>query len=132
VVRYLSPEWFELARQLSSGEDRVPHEPGSRPLVIEQVVRETPWGTVRYQVHAGPAKATIATPGSLAYDPAVVLEIGWQDAIALAQGTLSATRALAENKVRVKRMSAGRAPELSALAGLDPMPPLLRAQTSFT
>lgn len=132
MPRFLSTEWFAAVDQHSTGDatGAAAGDPARPPdLVIDQVVRDTPDGEVRYRVEVAGTTARITTPG--ADPPDLTITADWPTASAIAKGELATTAALMTGRLRVRgnlvRM-AGRAPEL---LGTDPVPPEVRRQTTY-
>jgi hypothetical protein len=137
VARFLSTEWFaEVAQQ-----SRPRAGMGITPpidLVLEQVVRGTPDGEVRYRVVVSGATVYIdppptdATNGTAAPPPPdLTLACDWETASAMAQGRLSSQAALVEGRLRVKGNLARLAGRAGDLVGLDPVPALVRQATTY-
>jgi hypothetical protein len=137
MARFLSPEWF--AEVASLGSPRPAATPGgdTADLVLEQVVRDTPDGEVRYRVVvaggsaylAGPAGA-VPTNGAPA-DPDLTITCDWATAAAMAQGELSTHAALLAGRLRVKGDMARLSGRGAGLIGLDPVPALVRRRTTY-
>lgn len=131
MARFLSGEWF--AEVAAAGEPDGVDGPDSLvpdsvdSLVIEQVVDGTPDGQVTYRVLAGPDRARIVWPlPPDAPPPDVRISCGWDTAVAIARGDLSTQRALMDGRLRVKGV-----PSRGVSPGLDPVPPSVRARTSY-
>jgi hypothetical protein len=140
VARFLSPDWFaEVARA-----NDAPPPPGSPSaasddLVLEQVVRDTPEGDVRYRVVVRGAVALIDPPvAQVAAEgmdprpaPDLTITCDWTTAVELAQGILSAQAALLAGRLRVRGNLSRLTGRASALAGLDPVPASVRRHTTY-
>ena len=120
---FLSPDWFDQAL------DR-PAPPDERTLVIQQIVVGSPYGDVAYLVVVGAGGAWIERPGP-GVTPDLTLTVDYQTAAAIAQGDLSTQRALMQGRLRVKGSTKALSGRLAELAGLDPMPPELRKNTTY-
>lgn len=119
MARYLSADWFEAART------PVP----SKAVVLEQVVRDTPDGTVVYRVHAGAGRAAIEWPvPDGAPEPHLRITSDWTTAVAVARGELSTQNALMQGKLRV---SGNPTVAVDEVAGADALPPEVRRTTTF-
>ena|ERR1700728_3589694 len=143
MARFLSPEWFAEVARLGSpppaatpdgGTDRMLEQ---TDLVLEQVVRDTPDGEVRYRVVVtgglahieGPA-AAVSTNGAPA-GPDLTITCDWATATAMAQGALSTHAALLAGRLRVKGNMARLSGPGAPLVGLDPVPAQVRRQTTY-
>jgi hypothetical protein len=125
MARYLSAEWF--AEAASGGALARPVD-----LVLEQVVRGTPDGTVVYRVEVAGDEARVVWP--VADDAGAAdlrISTDWDTAVALARGDLSAQRALMEGRLRVRGRSDQLGDAPTALAGVDAVPAVVRLHTSF-
>ena len=149
MARFLSPAWFHEASAgdggtsaAGSGEvgeagsDTPPAANGRGPdpeVVLEQVVDGTPEGRVVYRVLVSGGRARIAWPvGPGSPDPDLRLSTDWATSVEIAQGNLSAQRALMQGRLRVSGRP-GRVEKVAgALAGLDPVPTSVRRTTTFT
>lgn len=126
MAPYLSAEWFA---EVSAGEQA----PGGPTVaVLEQVVEGTPEGQVTYRVELAEGGARIVWPvPEGAPGPDLRLTADWPTAVAIAQGQLSAQRALMQGRLRVSG-DPGRLAELnSELQGLDPVPETVRRATTY-
>ena len=125
MARYLSPEWFAEA----ASPDPLP---GPVNLLLEEVVRDTPDGTVVYRVEVAPEGARIVWPLPAGAGPADLrISTDWATAGAVARGDLSTQRALMEGRLRVSG-SPGRLGDAAVtLAGVDPLPSAVRATTTY-
>lgn len=125
MARYLSAEWFASA---------VSADPLPEPVVLtlEQVVRDTPDGTVVYRVEVAGAHARIVWPVPDGVPPADLrISTDWTTAVSVARGDLSTQRALMEGRLRVSG-SPDHLGEVSAsLAGVDAVPAEVRKETTF-
>ena len=119
MARYLSADWFEAART------PVP----STAVVLEQVVRDTPDGTIVYRVHAAAGRAAIEWPvPEGAPEPHLRITSDWATAVAVARGELSTQNALMQGKLRV---SGNPTVTVDELAGADALAPEVRQATTF-
>jgi hypothetical protein len=125
MARYLSAEWFASAASA---------EPLAEPvrLVLEQVVRDTPDGTVVYRVEVAGEHARIVWPVPDDAPPADLrISTDWPTSVSVARGDLSTQRALMEGRLRVSG-SPDHLGEVSAsLAGVDAVPTEIRKETTF-
>jgi hypothetical protein len=131
MARFLSADWFaEIASHM-------PARPNGGPrIVLEQVVRDTPDGEVRYRVVAAdgtayiePAVAQGAGDGAGRADLTIACD--WATAAAMAQGRLSAQAALLAGRLRVHGNLSRLSGWASDLVGLDPVPPEVRRRTTY-
>jgi SCP-2 sterol transfer family len=126
MARFLSPEWFKEVDAASP-----PSPAGGDGLVIKQVVTGGPDGDVSYLVVVHDTEARISWQGIEAITPDVTITAGWDTAAAIAQGVLSAERALMDGRLRVAGDLARLASRAGGLAGLDPLPTEVRTATTF-
>lgn len=88
---------------------------------------------MRYLVVVADGAAWIELPdsksGSSGAD--VSISVDYDTAAAIAQGHLSSQRALLEGRLRVGGRAASLAGRAAELAGVDPVPPALRAATTY-
>lgn len=127
TARYLSPEWFAAVEAASP-----PPGPDRPDVVLEQVVEGTPDGPVRYRVEVTGATARIVWPVAPDRAPADLrITSDWPTAVELAQGTLSAQSALMRGRIRVSGNPQHLAATAPALGGVDPVPPSVRAGTTY-
>ncbi|HEY3811076.1 MAG TPA: SCP2 sterol-binding domain-containing protein [Acidimicrobiales bacterium] len=135
MARFLSAEWFaDVARQAPPAPARTQPD----DLVLEQVVRDTPDGEVRYRVvvhdavaHLEPPEATQTNNGSRSTPPDLTIACDWATATAIAQGQLSAQAALMEGRLRINGNLARLAGRARGLVGLDPVPDGVRRHTTY-
>ena len=143
MARFLSPEWFaQVARFGSSrlagqaGQAGQAAEPAAA-LVLEQVVRDTPDGDVRYRVVVIGGSAYIQPPAASRSDngapaaPDLTIACDWATAAAMARGDLSTQAALLAGRLRVKGNLARLSGRSADLIGLDPVPPEVRRLTTY-
>jgi hypothetical protein len=140
MLRFLSAEWFaEVARhpapapaQLAAGTAAE-----AEALVLEQVVRDTPDGEVRYRVVVRDGAARLQPPPAAPVGngagpaPDLTIACDWPTAVAMAQGHLSTQAALMEGRLRVRGNLARLAGRAGGLVGLDPVPDEVRRQTTY-
>lgn len=121
MARYLSAEWFAVAAT---------PVPGRADLVLEQVVTDTPDGTVVYRVEVVGEAARIVWPVPADARPADVrITSAWPTAVAVARGELSTQRALMQGKLRVSGRPHG---PTAPAAGVDAVPADVRSATTYT
>jgi hypothetical protein len=118
---FLSPEWFDQA--ISQ-----PEPPTEHQLVIEQQVRDSPYGSVSYLVVVNGERAWLERPGS-GRVPDLTFIVDYDTAAELAQGRLSSQRALMQGRLRVKGST--KALLERPVGPLDPIPAALRQNTTF-
>lgn len=124
MARYLSEEWFALVSSAPLPEPAI--------VVLEQVVRDTPDGSVAYRVEIGPSGARVAWPVPAGAPPADLrISTDWDTAVSVARGDLSTQRALMQGRLRVSGSPDQLAGATSTLAGLDPVPAGVRENTTF-
>ena len=132
MARFLSPEWFdEVVRH--NTETPTASTGGASPggLVMCQVVRGTPDGDVRYHVVVDAGEARISPPGDDPGPADLTITTSWETAVAIAQGKLATQAALVEGWLRVKGNLATIGAAAGGLAGLDPVPAEVRADTTY-
>lgn len=125
MPRYLSPEWFASAAS---------PEPLAGPvnLVLEEVVRDTPDGTVVYRVEMAGDEARIVWPVDEAAGEADLrITTDWPTAVDVARGDLSTQRALMQGRLRVSGSPGRLADAAGRLAGVDPLPSRVRSATTY-
>lgn len=124
MARFLSSEWFAQLREAGAG------APQGRPqLVVDVVVTGSPEGEVRYQLVVEGARASAVAPGGAAWPAQLRLVSDYATMAEVASGRISAFDALAAGRAKIS----GDTSLLSSveLAGLDILPPALRAATTF-
>lgn len=125
MARYLSAEWFDAAASSEAS-------PGTAGLVLEEVVRDTPDGTVVYRVEFAGGGSRVVWPVPEDAPPADLrISTDWDTAVSVARGDLSTQRALMEGRLRVSGSPAGLGDASTALAGVDPLPAAVRRATTF-
>jgi hypothetical protein len=132
----LSAEWFaEIARSAPAETGGSADAGAGPPLVLEQVVHNTPDGEVRYRVvlHEGSARIHPAAAHANGADspPDLTIVADWATASALAQGSLSAQAALMAGRLRIRGSLARLSTWGAGLAGVDPVPPDVRQRTTY-
>ena len=126
MAQFLSRDWFE---QLS---DPPPEGGGwdEPDLVIEVAVAGAPEGEVRYQLVVSGSRVRAVAPGESTSPAVLRLASDYATISEVARGRLSAFEALAAGRAKIS----GDTSVLSSaqrLAGLDLVPPALRAVTTF-
>jgi len=118
VAAFLSPEWIaELDHALR--ELSISDTAAAEPLVIEQIVTETPTGDVHFHVVLD-ARSGCARVGPAA-DAQLRITTDFTTAVALLRGETNAQHALASGRMRIRgdlEVLARRANELSAVSDL--------------
>lgn len=125
MARYLSAEWLAAASS---------PDPLRQPvnLVLEEVVRDTPDGTVHYRVEVAGDQTRIVWPVTReAPSPDLRISTDWPTAVAVARGDISTQRALMEGRLRVSGDPGGIGDAAGTLAGVDPLPSQVRASTTY-
>jgi alkyl sulfatase BDS1-like metallo-beta-lactamase superfamily hydrolase len=124
VVQFLSEAWFEeLGRALPAGGD------GPADLTVQQVVTAAPGGEVRYHIEVRGDR--LAVRRGQAGQPDATLTEDYATAAGIASGEVSPQAALLDGRIRVAGNLAALLEHRAALAGLDPVPPGLRAATTY-
>jgi alkyl sulfatase BDS1-like metallo-beta-lactamase superfamily hydrolase len=124
VVRFLSDAWFdELGRALPSAGE------GPADLTIQQVVTAAPEGEVRFHIEIRGDR--LAMRRGQAGRPDATLTEDYATAAGIASGELSPQAALLDGLIRVAGNLAALLEHRTALAGLDSVPPGLRAATTY-
>jgi hypothetical protein len=145
MVRYLSSAWFDRLREhaetfVAPGPNLpaaapVPARPADEePLVLRHVLRgdngpEQTDGGGDYDVVIAGGGATIRHPTSGRAD--LTFTTDYPTAAAIAAGRLSTHAALAEGRLQVAGDVGIVARRSADVAGLDPVPAALRAETEF-
>lgn len=137
MARFLSAEWFA---QLEHGAGDVPaallggqaHEavPPSC-LVVEIAVADGPEGELRYELVVEGEMAMARAGGTTRQQPRVRLVSDYATVSGIASGRLSASDALAAGRAKLSGDTAALFALAGGLAGLDLLPPALRAATTF-
>jgi hypothetical protein len=124
MARYLSPEWFAEATAGSVG--------GPATLVLEEVVSDTPGGTIVYRVEVAGDGTRIVWPVPEGAGPADLrISTDWTTAVSVARGDLSAQRALMEGRLRVSGSPVRLGDVATALSGVDALPAAVRGHTTY-
>jgi hypothetical protein len=126
VARYLSDDWFD---QMGAAAEAADEPTGGRPLVMQHVVTAGPGGVTRYHVRIGAGTAQIVR--GLAAEPDVTFAEDYATAAAIASGELSAPAALLQGRVRVAGDMAALLSRQAELAIAEPVPPAVRAATTY-
>jgi putative sterol carrier protein len=129
MARFLSSEWFD---EVATCAPQPPTDESGNPeadLVLEQVVRDTSDGEVRYRVVVASGRAYIQPAG--ASPPDLTITCDWATATAMARGHLSAQTALMDGRLRIKGNLARLTGSTADLVGLDPVPAEVRHQTTY-
>ena len=141
MARFLSPEWFDElaayglaspdgpARAAAAGDDG--DNPREQGQVVEIVVAEAPEGEVRYQVVVEGTRVLVLSPRAVPRAAQVWLSSDYATMAAVASGELSALEALSAGRARVSGDISTLSGHQSRLAGLDSLPPPMRANTTF-
>lgn len=118
----MSPAWFAL---LAADPDA---EAGGADVVLQQVVRGTPDGEVRYQVSVRDDQATIHQGSPAEAD--MTFSSDYQTAVAIAAGRLSTEAALSRGLIRISGNLTRVEGQVTGLAGVEALGER-RALTSF-
>ena len=125
MARYLSEEWLASAASTDA-------LPGTVSLVLEEVVRDTPDGTVVYRVEVAGERARIVWPVPDDAGPADLrISTDWATAVSVSRGDLSTQRALMEGRLRVSGSPDRLGNVAAAISGVDALPPELRRDTTY-
>ena len=123
MARYLSEDWFaEVAAD-------TPAPAESPDVVLHQIVTDSPDGEVRYQVIVAGGRAVLTRGQTL--EPDATFTAGYATATAIARGELTTQAALLDGQIHVAGDMATLSSRQEALSGLDPVPPAIRAATTF-
>ncbi len=123
MARFLSEKWFDEVEAAA-----VPAA-GDADVILEQVVTGTPAGDVRYQVvvAAGRAVVTRGRAGS----PDATFTEDYATATAISKGECTPEAALLAGHIVVAGNMATLSARQGDMAGLDSIPPAVRATTTF-
>jgi SCP-2 sterol transfer family len=128
VIAYLSDAWIDaLDAALGSAAGLC----ALAPLVVEQIVTETPTGTVRYRITIDDEGACARRSGDTEHEPDLRFTTDYPTAVAIASGHENAQTALAAGRLRIGgavEALTGRADAWTALADASAA---LRAETTF-
>ena len=128
MAEFLSAAWIaELDAAARAAADVV----ADPPFVVEQVVRDTGAGEVRYRVRVGPEGASVHVVSDRSHPADLTLVTDRETAGELQRGRLRAQDALARGSLKVRgrpEVLAGRA---ELLARLDAVFAQVRAGTTF-
>jgi hypothetical protein len=133
MARFLSPEWFgEVGAAHSEAEvDDAGDNGGTAALVVGISVTGTPQGEVRYQVVVDGAQPRVLPPGAVFRPAQVELRSDYATMAGIAEGKITAMDALSRGQARVSGDTAALSTDRPGLAGLDLVPPAVRASTTF-
>jgi putative sterol carrier protein len=123
VARFLSDEWFN---EIAAGTAPPADEPVA---VLQQVVTGGPDGEVRYHIVVAGGRAVLVRGPASAPDATFTED--YATAAAIAQGQLSTQAALLSGQILVGGNMATLSARQDDLAGLDPVPPAVRAGTTY-
>jgi SCP-2 sterol transfer family len=128
MSRFLSPEWFAQVTAGPEGREGSPE--GADRIVFEQLVMGTPYGDVRYAVVVAAGRSWIEVPGDQ-LAATLTISSDYATVSAIAQGQLSAERALMQGRLRVRGSTERLAGRSAELIGLDPVPAQVREKTTY-
>jgi len=134
MAQFLSLEWFEEVDRAAANSERAGSagELGAGPaLVVEISVTGAPQGDVRYQVVVEGERAWVVPPGAEFKPPQVELRSDYATMTGIAAGRLSVIEALSLGRARVSGYTAALAGDGWFLTGLDLLPAVVRARTTF-
>jgi putative sterol carrier protein len=125
VVRFLSDAWF---KDVAAAAGHAP--PAGEPVaMLQQIVTGGPDGEIRYHVIVSGGHAVL-TPGSADAPDATFTE-DYATAAAIARGELTTQAALLAGHILVAGNMATLSARQDDLAGLDPVPAAVRADTTY-
>jgi len=128
VARYLSEEWFESLGAAPSA----PAEPADRPtLILQHVVTGGPAGDTRYHVRISGGRAVVVRGVATDAEPDATFTEDYATAAAIASGDLTTAAALLAGRIRVAGDMASLVSRQSEVVVADPVPPAVRAATSY-
>ena len=128
MAKFLSRQWFDELE----GDERAPLGRRVAPeLVIEIEVMGAPEGEVRYQVVLEGEQIRAVAPGRASWPAQVKLSSDYPTMAGIASGRLSPLEALSLGRARVSGDMSLLSAHSGRLAGLDLLPPALRATTTF-
>lgn len=141
MARFLSPEWFGELEAARADVDNV-GDAGSKvgdagsnrggpALVLGISVTGAPQGEVRYQVVVDGEQPRVLPPGAVFRPAQVELSSDYATLAGIAEGKISAMDALSRGQARVSGDTAALSTDRPGLAGLDLVPPAVRASTTF-
>ena len=125
MARFLSDAWFKEVE--AAGGAAPPAE--NSVAVLQQIVTGAPDGEVRYHVIVAGGRAVLV-PGPAGAADATFTE-DYATAGAIARGELTTQAALLSGQIRVAGNMAALSARQDDLAGLDPVPPAVRAGTTY-
>ncbi len=106
MPRFLSPEWVDVFNEVTSHVE-VPDPAPDAALAVRhgtfavcQIVTGGPDGDLATTLHVEDGRVTMTPGASGSAD--VTVSLGWDDAVAMASGTLGAVDALAAGRIRVR------------------------------
>jgi putative sterol carrier protein len=125
VARFLSDAWF---KEVEAAGARAPRAEDA-VAVLQQIVTGGPQGEVRYHVIVAGGGAVLVRGPALAPDATFTED--YATAGAIARGELTTQAALLSGQIRVAGNMATLSARQDDLAGLDPVPPAVRAGTTY-
>lgn len=97
-MRYLSPAWFAAAGDALAADPGLPTAVAGLRLTLEQVVHDTPEGTVRWSLVIDDGVRLVVGPAD---EPDLRFTTGYATAAAIAAGELGAQQAFIRGLLRV-------------------------------
>jgi hypothetical protein len=131
VARFLSAEWFGELSAAGAGSPAPAAGARQPELVVEIVVSGAPDGEVRYQVVVDNGRPTVLPPASSRWPAQVRMASDYATISGIASGRMSPAQALSEGRARLGGDTNALSSRHPDLAGLDLVPPALRASTTF-
>jgi putative sterol carrier protein len=121
-VKFLSQEWAEQISAALNSSPEFRSAASSKGVGLQQVVKDTPAGEIRYYFALEDGDASIAL-GELT-DPDATVEQSYETAVAMSRGELGATQAFMQGKLKIS----GNMMKLMQLQGvLGAMPAAVRS-----
>ena len=124
MASFLSEEWFDQIGDAGRDSDEAP-----ATLVLQHTVTGTPHGEVCYHLRLSPGRVTVVRGPAPAADVTFAEE--YATAAAVASGSRPAPAALLAGDIRVGGDLAKLLAHQDVLAAGDPIPALVRAETTY-
>ncbi len=98
-VKFLSQEWTEQISAALNSSTEFRSAAASKDMGLQQVVKDTPEGEVRYYFSLEDGAASIAL-GELA-NPDAIVEQSYETAMAMSRGEIGASQAYMQGKLKI-------------------------------